>query len=164
MYLGMGSSTYNSQPYSQISFQSEATELPCREKSMGWDKVTLRDTKAIISVASESRARAKLGGNFKKADFNSSKPKGRKRKHICAPSYCCAVAQLCLFGTPWAVAHQAPLSMGFPRQEYWSGLVFAPPKDLLNPAIEPVSPSAPALAGRSFATSAILEDELEDCN
>ena len=96
MYLGMGSSTYNSQPYSQISFQSEATELPCREKSMGWDKVTLRDTKAIICVASESRARAKLGGNFKKADFNSSKPKGRKRKHICAPSYCCAVAQLCL--------------------------------------------------------------------
>ena len=69
-----------------------------------------------------------------------------------------------LFATPWAVAHQALLSMGFPRQEYWSGLVYAPPKDLLNPAIEPASPSAPALAGRSFATSAILEDELEDCN
>ena len=96
MYLGIGSSTYNSQPYSQISFQSEATELPCREKSMGWDKVTLRDTKAIICVASESRARAKLGGNFKKADFNSLKPKGRKRKHICGPSCCCSVAQLCL--------------------------------------------------------------------
>ena len=54
--------------------------------------------------------------------------------------------------------------MGFPRQEYWSGLVFAPPKDLLNLAIEAVSPAAPALAGRPFATSATLEDELEDCN
>ena len=76
----------------------------------------------------------------------------------------CVLSRVRLFATPWTVARQAPLSMGFPRQEYWSGLVFAPPKDLFNPAIEAVSPSAPALAGRSFATSAILEDELEDFN
>ena len=54
-----------------------------------------------------------------------------------------------LFVTPWTVAHQAPLSMGFLRQEYWSGLPFASPGDLLNPGIEPRSP---AFAGRFFTT------------
>ena len=43
--------------------------------------------------------------------------------------------------TPWTVAHQAPQSMGFPRQEYWSGLPFPPPGDLPNAGIEPVSPA-----------------------
>ena len=42
-----------------------------------------------------------------------------------------------LFATPWTVAHQAPLSMGFPRQEYWSGLLFTSPGDLPDPGIEP---------------------------
>ena len=39
--------------------------------------------------------------------------------------------------TPWTVAYQAPLSMGFSRQEYWSGLPCSPPGDLLDPGIEP---------------------------
>ena len=43
--------------------------------------------------------------------------------------------------TPWSVAHQTPLSMGFSRQEYWSGLPFPPPGDLSDPGIEPVSPA-----------------------
>ena len=43
--------------------------------------------------------------------------------------------------TPWTVAHQASLSMGFPRQEYWSGLPFPPPGDHPNPRIEPPSPT-----------------------
>ena len=47
--------------------------------------------------------------------------------------------------TPWAGVHQAPLFMGFPRQEYWSGLPFPPPGDLPNPGIETVSPVFPAL-------------------
>ena len=51
--------------------------------------------------------------------------------------------------TSWTVAHQAPLSMGFPSQEYWSGLPFPPPGHLLDPGIEPTSP---ALAGRFFTT------------
>ena len=46
----------------------------------------------------------------------------------------------CLFVTPWIVAHQAPQSMGFPRQEYWSGLPFPPPGDLPDPEIESASP------------------------
>ena len=55
------------------------------------------------------------------------------------------------FATLWTVAHPAPLSMGFPRQEYRSGLPFPPPGDLPNPGIEPQSP---ALAGGFFTTSA----------
>ena len=50
--------------------------------------------------------------------------------------------QLCV--TPWTAPHQAPLSMGFFRQEYWSGLPCPPPGDLPDPEIEPISPSSPA--------------------
>ena len=56
--------------------------------------------------------------------------------------YKCAslVSHVSLFTTPWTVAHQAPLSMGFSRQEHWSGLPFPPAGDLSNPGIEPRSP------------------------
>ena len=59
----------------------------------------------------------------------------------------------CLFAILWAVANQAPLSIGFSRQEYWSGLPFPPP-DLPNPEIEhtSASPVSPALAGKFFIT------------
>ena len=50
------------------------------------------------------------------------------------------------------VAHQAPLSMEFSRQEYWSGLPFPTPGDLRNPGIEPMSLASPALAGGFFTT------------
>ena len=53
------------------------------------------------------------------------------------------------FVTLWTIAHQAPLSMGFLRQEYWSGLPFPSPVDLPNTGIEPPSP---ALVGRFFTT------------
>ena len=51
---------------------------------------------------------------------------------------CCCVQ---LFETPWTVAHQAPLSMGFPRQENWSGLPFPSPGDLPGPGIKFASPT-----------------------
>ena len=57
-----------------------------------------------------------------------------------------------LFAAPWTVACQAPLSIRFPRQEYWSGLPF-PPQDLPDPGIEPTSPVSPALAGESLPLS-----------
>ena len=59
-----------------------------------------------------------------------------------------------LFETLWTVAHQAPLPMGFSRQEYWSGLPFLPQWDLRNPGIEPTSPVSLALAVVLFTTSA----------
>ena len=54
-----------------------------------------------------------------------------------------------LFATPWTVASQAPLSMGFSKQEYWSRLPFPSPGDLPDPVIDPLSPT---LAGRFFTT------------
>ena len=62
-----------------------------------------------------------------------------------------------LFVTPWTVAHQAPPSMGFPRQEYWSGLPFPSPGDLPHPGIEPVSFMSPALACGFFTSSTTWE-------
>ena len=61
------------------------------------------------------------------------------------------------FAIPWTDAHQAPLSMGLSRQEYWSGLPFPLPGDLPNPGIKPVSLKSPALAIGFFTTSATLE-------
>ena len=58
-----------------------------------------------------------------------------------------------LFVTPWTVAHQALLSMGFSRQEYGSGLSFPSPEDFPGPGIEFVSLKSPALTGGFFTTS-----------
>ena len=61
-----------------------------------------------------------------------------------------SLSRVRFFATPWTVACQAPLSMGFPRQEYWSGWPFPSPGDLPDPGIEPASP---ALAGGFFTTA-----------
>ena len=55
-----------------------------------------------------------------------------------------SLSRVRLFATPWTVAHQAPPSRGFSRQEYWSGLPFPSPGDLPNPGIEPRSPALEA--------------------
>ena len=64
------------------------------------------------------------------------------------------LSRVWLFATPWTSAHQASLSMRFPRQEHWSGLPCPPPGDLPDPRIEPASLVSPALAGGFFTTSA----------
>ena len=66
----------------------------------------------------------------------------------------CSVSHVWLFATSWTVAHQTLLSVGFSKQEYWSGLPFPPPGDLPDPGIEPESP---VLAGGFFTTSATWE-------
>ena len=58
-----------------------------------------------------------------------------------------------LFVTPWTIAHQAPLSMGFSRQEYWNGLPCPPPGNLPNPGIEPMSPGVPVIQVESLLLS-----------
>ena len=55
---------------------------------------------------------------------------------------CQSLSHVRLFATPWAVARQAPLSTGFPRQEFCSGLSFPSPGDLPDPGIEPGSPAS----------------------
>ena len=77
-----------------------------------------------------------------------------------------SLSRIRLFATPWTVAYQAPPSMGFSRQEYWSGLPFPSPGDLPDPGIEPRSPilEADALTSeppgqensRNTSTSALL--------
>ena len=70
---------------------------------------------------------------------------------VCAlwPSTCvCLLSRVQPFAILWTVACQAPLSMGFPRQEYWSGLPWPPPGHLLDPGIEPASLMSPALAAQ----------------
>ena len=92
---------------------------------------------AILLMARESRERLRKGGRVK----------------VCVCVYACThtcahtrsvLSNSC--ATPWTVAHEAPLSMEFSRQEYWSGLQFPPSGDLPNPRIEP------ALAGGFFTT------------
>ena len=66
-----------------------------------------------------------------------------------------SLSRVQLFTTPWTVACQAPLSMGFSRPEYWSGQLFLFPRDVLNPGIEPRSPAESA--GRFFTIWATRE-------
>ena len=65
------------------------------------------------------------------------------------------------FATLWTITHQAPLSMGFSRQEYWKELPCPPPGGLPDPGIEPKSLMSPALAGRFFTTSPTLAQRLK---
>ena len=80
---------------------------------------------------------------------------------VCARVRACTRAQSLscaqLFATPWTVACPAPLSMGFSRQEYWSGLPFPPPGDLPHPGIESASP---ALADGFFTTKPARKHEV----
>ena len=71
---------------------------------------------------------------------------------MCVHISCSSCVQLC--ATLWAIAHQAPLFMGFSRQEYWSGLSCPPPWDLPDPGMEP------ELAGRFFTTSTTWESTI----
>ena len=66
--------------------------------------------------------------------------------------HACVLSHVQLFATPWTVARQAPLSMGFLRQKYWSVLPFPSSGDLPNPGIAPTSPASPTLAGGFFTT------------
>ena len=71
---------------------------------------------------------------------------------VCSTHACFSSVQL--FETLWTVAHQAPLSMGFSKPKYWSGLPFPPPGDHPNPEIKPMSLMSPVLTGGCFTTRA----------
>ena len=77
------------------------------------------------------------------------------------PSVLSCFSPVWLFVTLWTVAHQALLSIGFFRQEYWSGLPFPSPGDLCNPGIKRLSLTSPALAGGFFPTSTTWEPILD---
>ena len=69
---------------------------------------------------------------------------------VCVCARVQSLSRIWLFVALWTVAHQAPLSVRFSRQEYWSGLPYLPPGDLPDPGIEPISLASPALADRFF--------------
>ena len=73
-----------------------------------------------------------------------------KKVNVLKCMYVCSV--MSDSATPWTVAHQGPLSIGLSQQEYWSRWPFPPQEDFPDPEMEPVSPAAPALAGRVFST------------
>ena len=80
-----------------------------------------------------------------------------KVKILSQMSSVCMLSHVQLLEFPWTVAHQAPLSVGFSRQEYCSGLPFPSPGDLSDSGIEPASLVSPALADR-FLTSSTTRD------
>ena len=65
----------------------------------------------------------------------------------------CMHSHVRLFVTPWTIAHQAPLSMGFSRQQFWTGLPCPPPGDLTPPGTEPTSPASPSLQADTLPLS-----------
>ena len=71
--------------------------------------------------------------------------------------HACLLGRVWLFATAWTIAHQAPLSIEFSRQEYWSGLPCPPPGDLPDPGVKHVSLMSPALAGAFFTTGTTWE-------
>ena len=75
--------------------------------------------------------------------------------YLSISSTTCMLSHVRLCGTPWTVVHQAVLSMGFSKQEYWSGLPLPSPGDLFNLGIKLASLASPALAGGFFTTSDI---------
>ena len=111
-----------------------------------------------ISLQSKGLSRVFSNTTVQKHQFFSAQGIRKQKRNlwiICPVVVCCACMLSCvwLFATPWTVAHQAPLSMEFSRQECWSGLPFPTPGDLSNPGIEPVSPVSSALVGRFFTTA-----------
>ena len=89
-------------------------------------QLSIEQTKVWVSLVAQT---VKICLQYRRPRFNPWVKKIPWRSHVL------------LFVTPWIVAHQAPVSMGFSRQEYWSGLPFPSAEDLLHPGIKPSSPS-----------------------
>ena len=81
-----------------------------------------------------------LKRRFSKEDFKITQKHTRRCSASLVTKWVKSLSRVRLFATPWAVAYQAPPSVGFSRQECWSGLPFPSPGDLLDPGIEPGSP------------------------
>ena len=79
------------------------------------------------------------------------------RQSLCVCVYTYVLSVVSDSVTPWTAARQVPISMGFSRQEYWSGLPLPPPRNIPDPGIKPASLDSPALAGGFFTIGAIWE-------
>ena len=102
-----------------------------------------------LFLPGESHGQRSLMGYNPSADKSWTR---LKRLSSSSSSMLSHFSHVLLLATPWTVAHQAPLSMGFFRQEYWSGLPCAPLGDLSGPGIEPATPTSSALRTDSLPT------------
>ena len=87
--------------------------------------------------------------------------KTMKKPKMCTGHVCSVLSNL--FVNPWTVAHQVPLSIGFPRQEYWNEFPLPTPGDLANPGIIATSPAFTASADRFFTTVSPGKLEASKC-
>ena len=112
-------------------------------------------------ICTKIKTKTKLCINPKWAK-NCPKPLEAGKGPLSQVFLCHAVCVFCrvrLFATPWTVTLQAPLSMGFSRQEYWSGVPFPSPRDPPDPGIKLAYSASPARAGRFFYHGATWETQ-----
>ena len=138
--------TYGSQPFStaapgdisseRTSCRQDSIEPPYRTHSECW----AMERKGIYPFFRELLESSVLV-QISVLSMISSMGLGRPFKLPLPASLLSRFSRVWLFATPWTVAYQAPLSMGFSRQEYWSGLPFPSPGDLPNPGTAPGSPA-----------------------
>ena len=110
-----------------------------------WSYFKLKDdaVKVLHSICQQIWKTQQWPQDWKKSVFIPIPKKGNAKE--CSSESESEVAQSCpTLCDPWTVAHQAPPSMGFSRQEYWSGLPFPSPGDLPDPGIKPRSPTMQA--------------------
>ena len=119
--------------------------LPCWQY-MGSQRIGLGDWKIIIKKKKD-KIRVALVKCGKRTQSYSCLPPS-----LSPPAHSRIPIQSCPTVISWTTAHQAPPSMGFSRQEYWSGLPFIPAGNLPDPGIKPESPKSPALADGLFTT------------
>ena len=95
---------------------------------------------------------------LEKVSFHSNSKERQCQRMLKVKVKVKSLSRVRLFAIPWTVAYQAPWSMGFSRQEYWSGLPFPSPGDLLNLGIEPGSPAlqTDALLSENYRTIALI--------
>ena len=127
---------------------SDWTELNWYESAMGLHNGTSQFAKCFCKYKRDEIYRGYGIGHI----FIYQKPEAQKFRWLVWKVKMLVAQCVWLFVTVWTVIQQAPLSMEFSRQEYWSGLPCPPPEDHPNPGIKPVSLASPALAGRFFTT------------
>ena len=137
--------------------------LPCTRPHLlsspiwiiSWGRIRDVEKKHLtLFLVSQKKEQTKRKPEKKKQGKEVSYQHSNQGRRICSePIYVvcvCMLSHVCLSATLWAVARQAPLSTGFSRQEYRSGLPFPSPGDFPHPGVEPASLVSPALAGRVF--------------
>ena len=140
--------------------------IPCRNfrqtctcSGKQWDNEPVGGASSFASLWDDLRVRNPRVHTISPAwKFNFGSPSSKhKRSGISATCVLSHFSRVWPSVTPWTVALQAPLSMDFSRQEYWSGLPCPPPGDLPDPGIKSTSLMSPALAGGFLTTSVSWE-------